>query len=248
MKTETKKIPFNDGELLGVRLANGQVYLAVRKACRDIGLSDAQARAEVTKIQTSLLFQSNCLKFETVQEEGKREVSRKILILHEKFVPMWLAQINLTPAMQKNNPDTVSKLLKYQLEAANTLHEAFYSTEEQKETLHNELGLKGRIEVMTVQLNNIEQIIEEQAESINSVFDNMTLSTRQQQKLHHAAKDRINLLLDGAHGLRYEKFAKSYFINLWNGLKSLYGCASYKDLNPRYFNSAFDYISEWELN
>lgn len=47
----------------------------------------------------------------------------------------------------------------------------------------------------------------------------MTLSTRQQQKLYKAAKDRINHLLGGA---------------------------SYKDLNPRYYDVAFDYISEWE--
>ncbi len=248
MKTEVKNIPFDNGELLGVKTEDGKLWLAVRKAGVDIGLTDAQARAEVIKIQTSLLFKSNCLKFKTVQKEGNREVNREILVLSERFVPMWLAQINLTPTMQKKNPLAVQKLLKYQLEATDTLHEAFYETEEQKQALHDSMGLDGRIEVMTVQINNMENMLEDQAEMLHSVVDNMTLSTRQQQKISMAAKDRINRLLGGAHSMEYKLNSKTYFVNLWNGLKSLYGCASYKDLNPKYFNSAFDYIENWRYS
>lgn len=40
MKTEVKEIPFNGSTLLGIRDASGQVWLAVRKVCSDIGLSD----------------------------------------------------------------------------------------------------------------------------------------------------------------------------------------------------------------
>lgn len=36
------------------------------------------------------------------------------------------------------------------------------------------------------------------------------------------------------------------FINLWNGLKSLYVCVLYKDLNPMYFDDAMEYIKHWE--
>ena len=58
----------------------------------------------------------------------------------EKFVPMWLAQIRLTPTMKREYPEEVSNLLEYQLNAADVLHEAFYKTEEQKEALHNDLA------------------------------------------------------------------------------------------------------------
>lgn len=57
----------------------------------------------------------------------------------EKFVPMWLVQIRLTPAMKREYPEEVSNLLEYQLNDADVLHEAFYETEEQKEALHNDL-------------------------------------------------------------------------------------------------------------
>lgn len=242
MKTEIKEIPFNGSTLLGIRTTDGKVWLAVRKACRDIGLTDAQSRAEVLKMQESLLLKDYCKKLSLKFKTQLRET----LVLEEKFVPMWLAQINLTPSMQKKNPEAVQKLLTYQLEAAEVLHKAFYGTEEQKTTFNERMGLEGKIEDMQIQIKGMEDMMREQMGKFDSIMDNMTLSTRQQQKLYKAAKDRVNHLLGGAHSLEYKKNAKSYFINLWNGLKSLYGCASYKDLNPRYYDAAFKYISLWE--
>lgn len=239
---EVKLIPFGEDELLGVRTSDGKVWLAVRKACRDIGLSDAQGRAEIKKIQSSLLLKDHAQKLSLKFETQVRET----LVLFEKYVPMWLAQINLTPSMKKSNPKAVIKLLEYQREATDVLHKAFYETEEQKETLHNDLGLTGRIEGMQVQINAMEDLLGEQTEMLNKMVENMTLSTRQQQKLYKAAKDRINKLLDGAHGTKYKCYSKSYFINMWNELKEKFGCSSYKDLNPMYYNEAFDFIAEWE--
>ena len=40
--------------------------------------------------------------------------------------------------------------------------------------------------------------------------------------------------------------SKSYFINLWNALKEKFGCSSYKDLNPLYYNEAFEFIAKWQ--
>ncbi len=112
--------------------------------------------------------------------------------------------------------------------------------------MENMLANLADIKVVYAQINNIESILEEQRDDLKSVMDNMTLSTRQQQKLYKAAKDRINHLLGGAHSQKYKENAKSYFINLWNNLKSYFHCGgSYKDLNPKYFDLALDYISTW---
>ncbi len=151
---ETKEIPFYNDTLLGVKDENGKIWLGVRKTCRDIGLTDAQAKAEVKKIESSLLFNGNWIKFNPVQKEGNRNINRIIVLLHEKFVPMWLAQINITPSMQKKNPEASKKLLTYQLEAADVLHRAFYETSEQKEKLHNDLNIKGDIEDLRTNFNN----------------------------------------------------------------------------------------------
>ena len=107
-------------------------------------------------------------------------------------------------------------------------------------------SIEKQLEGQTVQINAMEDLLGEQTEMLNKMVENMTLSTRQQQKLYKAAKDRINKLLDGAHGTKYKCYSKSYFINMWNELKERFGCSSYKDLNPMYYNEAFDFIAEWE--
>lgn len=242
MKTEVKEIPFNGSTLLGIRTEDGNIFLAVKKACLDIGLNENQATAERKKITTALLFKDGFKKLKVKFDSQVRET----LFLSEKFVPMWLAQINLTPSMQRKNPETVKKLLTYQLEAADVLHKAFYETEEQKATFNAKMGLEGQIQGIQVQINNMENMMCEQMEKLDSVMDNMTLSTMQQQKLYKAAKDRINILLGGAHSENYKENARSYFINLWNNFKEKYACGSYKDLNPRYYDEAFDFIAGWE--
>lgn len=256
MKKEIKEIPFNDNTLLGVKTEDSKIWLAVRKTCRDIGLTDAQGQAETKKIQESLLFDGNWVKFDPVQTEGNRNVKRAMIFISEKFVPLWLAQINLTPAMQKKNPEAVKKLLTYQLEAADVLHQAFYETEEQKEQFHERFDLQGEIvdmketlKIQTIQINSMETIIERQSEKMESLIDNMTLSTRQQEKILRAGRERVNLLLGGAHSTEYKKKARTYLANLWNNLKADLHCgSSYKDLNPKDFNIALDYIGSWEYN
>lgn len=253
MKTEVKEIPFNDGSLLGVRTPDGKVWLAVKKACLDIGLSDGQARKQVENIQTDAVLKSNCRYLAIVQMEGSREVKREQLFLNEDVVTLWLAKITLTEKMKEKNPKAYDTLIDYQLKAAKVLHKAFYETEEQKTTLHSKLGLEGRIatlekklEMTVVQLNNVEETLEFQNENFGLVMDNMTLTTVQQGKLQRAVKDRVNHLLGGAHSLEYKENSRLYFINLWNGLKEHFNCGSrWQDLNPKYFNEAFDFVSEW---
>lgn len=247
MKTEVKEIPFKGSTLLGIKDESGQLWLAVKKVCLDIGLSEGQAQRQITNIQEEEPLKSNCCKFAMVQTEGKREVNRKQLFLHEKVVTLWLAKISLTRSMMKKSPETYNKLLTYQLEAADVLHKAFYETEEQKEAFHSKLGLEGRLEGIQVQINNMENMMCEQDEKLNAVMDNMTLTTVQQGRLQRAVKDRVNHLLGGAHSQKYKENSRLYFINLWNGLKERFNCGSrWQDLNPKYYNEAFDYVSEWD--
>ena len=254
MKTEVKEIPFEEGTLLGVRTSDGKVWLAVRKACRDIGLSDGQARKQVENIQEEAVLKSNCRYLAIVQKEGKRDVKREQLFLNEDVITLWLAKITLTDKMKEKNPKAYDTLISYQLKAAKVLHKAFYETEDQKAALHSSLGLEGQIatleqklEMTVIQLNNVESTLDIQNERLNAVMDNMTLTTTQQGRLQRAVKDRVNHLLGGAHSKEYKENSKLYFINLWGGLKEKFDCGSrWQDLNPKYYNEAFDYISAWE--
>ena len=100
-----------------------------------------------------------------------------------------------------------------------------------------------RIQIVYAQMNNVEHLLVEYGKKLDQVVDNMTLTTRQQQRIYKTAKDCVNHLLGGAHSKEYKAHSKSYFINLWNGLKSKFGCgSSYKDLNPIYFEGAMEFV------
>lgn len=250
MKHEVKEIPFNGSTLLGIKDENGQIWLAIRKVCSDIGLSDGQTRRQLENLKDDLVFSKGITNLRYPSKGGEQETT----CIKENFVTLWLAKISLTPSMQRKNPEAVQKLLKYQLEAADVLHKAFYETEEQKSTFNAKMGLEGEIadlkeqlKLTTVQLNNVEETLDIQNEKLDAVMDNMTLTTVQQGRLQRAVKDRVNHLLGGAHSSEYKEWSHTYFINLWNGIKERFQCGSrWQDLNPKYFNQAFDYISEWE--
>lgn len=167
MKTEVKEIPFNGDTLLGIKDASGQVWLAIRKVCSDIGLSDGQTRRQLENLKDDLVFSKGITNLRYPSNGGEQETT----CIKENFVTLWLAKISLTPAMQRKNPEAAEKLLNYQLEAADVLHKAFYETEEQKSTFYSRMGLEGRIEVMQVQINNMENMMCEQMEKLDSVME-----------------------------------------------------------------------------
>ena len=158
---------------------------------------------------------------------------------------MWLAQISLTPKMKKENPEAVTKLLKYQLEAADVLHTAFYKTDRQKELLHESLGLEGKILKMEEQIVAFTETIKEQAERLDKVMDNMTIDTKKQSRIQKAAKERVSELLGGAHSRLYKAKGALYFANLWHQLRLEFECGTYKDLSPNDFDDAMSFIQSW---
>lgn len=249
---ETRKIPFYNDTLLGVKDENGIVWLAVKKTCLDIGLSEGQARRQVLNVQEEEPLKSNCHKFVIVQSEGNKMVEREQLFLQERVVTLWLAKISLTPNMKKKSPELFDKLVKYQLQAAEVLHNYFMGTDEKKKKFYTELNIKGdisdlkfRFDAVNCSINHHSEIMERIEKLALQIIDTSTINTQQQQKLYKIAKDRINLLLGGAHSEKYRVYAKSYFINLWNDFKKYFFCGSYKDLNPFYFEKAKNFINEW---
>lgn len=247
---ETKKIKFYDDTLFGIKDETGKVWLAIAHTCKELGFNERRVRQQGEKIRSDKVLSKGVRIFGLPTNGGIQDT----FCIEERLVPLWLAKISLTNKMEKDIPNIVEKLETYQLEAADVLHKAFYESEEQKETFHKSMGLDGKIETLekklemtVVQLNNVEETLDIQNEKLNAVMDNMTLTTVQQGKLQRAVKNHVNYLLGGAHSREYKENSKLYFINLWNGLKEYFNCGSrWQHLNPKYFNKAFDYISEWE--
>lgn len=241
---ETKLIDFQGGQILGVKDENDKIWMGVKKVCEDVGLSKDQSKNEVKKIQENLLFiRHNSVKKLSVKFDTQ---IRETICIEEHDVPMWLGQIALTPAMKKNNPIAVEKLLNYQDEAADVLHNAFMATEEQKQEFYDELGLKGKIVELTNKVDISNNKIVELNDRVLGLIDNSTINSRQSQKLLACARDKVRELLGDAHSIRYKKFSRIYFKNLWNNFCDQFKIGSYKDLNPLNYQDGFKFIEDWE--
>lgn len=84
--------------------------------------------------------------------------------------------------------------------------------------------MKCNMKIVYAQINNIEEMLGDQNMMLSQIVDNMPLTTRQHQMICKTAKGRIKHLLGGTHSNKYKENSKSYFINLWSGLKSKFGC------------------------
>lgn len=238
-----KLINFEGGQILGVKDADGVLWLAVRKTMRDIGLSDGQARRQVENLNNDLVLNQGVANLHLLTNGGKQET----LCIKEDFVTLWLAKISLTPKMQKENSKAVEKLIAYQLKCAKVLHQAFFETEEQKQQFADDLGLQGKIIQLEEKLDNQTNVLNITTDRLNTLIDNSTINSRQASKLLICAKDRINTLLGGASSKEYKKKSRKYFKNLWLNLGEKFSVNTYRDLNPLDYNSAVTYITGWSF-
>jgi hypothetical protein len=247
-KLQQKLIDFEGGQILGVRDETGALWLGVRKVCNDLGLTEGQTNRQVNNISDDLVFEGNYTKFDMVQNEGRRQVNREVLCIKEDVITLWLAKIKLTPIMQKENPEAVKKLIKYQLKCAKVLHNAFFSTEEQKQETFNELGLEGKIVNLESKIDAQTGELKETKDRLNTLIDNSTINSRQASRLLTHAKDRVSTMLGGAHSAEYKKNSRTYFKNLWLQLCQEFEVTTYKDLNPLNYASAVTFVSNWSFN
>ena len=125
---EVKSVPFMGTELMAAKDENGTIWAGVRWMCDGMGLSRNQRDFQTQKIKSDKVVSKGAENFQLLTAGGKQN----ILCLNLDFVPMWLAKINITPAMQEETPELAERLEAYQLEAAKVLAAAFlkpYKTE-----------------------------------------------------------------------------------------------------------------------
>lgn len=236
-KIEQKLIDFEGGQLLGVKTEDGKIFLGVKKACMDIGLTDGQSRRQVENLQEDLVLNQGIANLRLPTNGGEQEV----LVINEEFVPLWFAKISITPKMKKDTPLVVNKLIAYQLKASKVLHNAFMATEESKQEFYNDLGLKGEIITLQNKVDNMEQ-------TMGALIGSATINSYQAKQLNKAVRDKVNTLLGGAHSKLYSEKGRMYLKNLWLNLTDKFSVSEYRDLNPLNYNEAFDFVHNWSWN
>lgn len=118
---EVKRVPFMGTNLMAARDKDGAIWAGVRWMCDGIGLSKGQMQRQITNIGADAVLSKGAANLQLPTAGGKQSV----LCLKLDFVPLWLAKINITPAMQAETPELAERLEAYQLKAKDVLAAAF---------------------------------------------------------------------------------------------------------------------------
>ena len=117
-----KNVDFNGNKLMAVRSnSTSTIYVGISYVCKGVGLSEDQKRAQVKKVQSDLVLNRGCVKFDT----GVFSKDNETIGIDIDYLPLWLAKISITPKMKKDQPEVVEKLIQYQLKAKDVLANAF---------------------------------------------------------------------------------------------------------------------------
>ena len=117
-----KEVNFSGDSLLAAQNSkDGKIYVGVSWVCNGIGLTRKQKDRQVCNIQKDIVLKQGYLKFGV----GVFDPNNETVAIDIEFLPLWLAKISITPKMKENNPETVEKLVQYQLEAKDVLAKAF---------------------------------------------------------------------------------------------------------------------------
>lgn len=131
---EVKHVQFLGDDLIAAKDKDGIIWAGVRWMCDGLGLSKGQMQRQITNIGADTVLSKGVANLQLPTAGGKQSV----LCLKLDFVPLWLAKINVTPTIAKENPELADKLVQYQLKAKDVLADAFIYRKDKLESLSPE--------------------------------------------------------------------------------------------------------------
>lgn len=128
-----------------------KVYVGVRWVCEGLGFTKDQMKRQLKNIREDIVTSKGVSSLTLPTNGG----SQATLCIELDFLPLWLAKISITPAMKRDNPFVVQKLVDYQLKAKDVLAKAFISKD--GETAGMLQFLQGVLDQMKYQQKEIEE-------------------------------------------------------------------------------------------
>lgn len=176
-----KDVEFNDAVLRAAQVED-IVWVGVKWICDGLGLSEDRGKYERKKIQKDLVLNKG-VRFYPL---GTDNANSDVLCLMLDFLPLWLAKINITPTMKRENPELVDRLIEYQLKAKDVLAEAFLS--------------KRKEEIVPAVRDNMIQIpipeVPNYAEEFEILYAKLDDLEEQNRKLYDGMSNMAKLILD----------------------------------------------------
>jgi ribosomal protein S27E len=235
MSNEVRKIKFYEDELLGVKDENGIIWMGVNQACKSLGLSEKQERTERERLHTDEVLKKGV----TIIGIPSKGGIQKTLCVSEKFINLWLAKIPMNEKKKLQQPELYNKLIRYQLECAEILHNYFMGTEEKKEKFFNEmLG----IDIKKIIQQN--EILQSEVQSIKADFFIFRQESEQQREQLYFLVKRFSMydnedcnytrLVDDFNAKMYNScdIRNKHYL-FWKGVSDFLGLDFSKLLNER---------------
>lgn len=212
-----KEVSFNGDILMAAQdRTTEKVYVGVSWICNGIGLNKNQKDRQVKNVQEDLVLKQGCVKYDA----GVFDANNETICIELNFLPLWLAKISITPTMQKDSPDAVSKLVEYQIKAKDVLANAFIHNVTQivpqtyKEALVALIDAIDEKEKLEVE----NQILLPKAESFDTFIDGSNVQKMNdvakslgygRNKLYEFLRNNKILMKDN---LPYQKYVNNYFV------------------------------------
>lgn len=118
---EVKHVDFMGADLVAAKDENGTIWAGVRWMCDGMGLTRNQRDNQIEKIKSDSVLSKGAGNLTLPTAGGNQAV----WCLKLDFVPLWLAKINITPAMKVDTPELAANLETYQIKAKDVLAAAF---------------------------------------------------------------------------------------------------------------------------
>ena len=116
-----RDIEFDGNLLKATQDKYGIIWTGVRWVCDGIGLNEDRIKYERKRLNNDFVLSKGVSNLQFPTNGGIQAV----LCLNIDYLPIWLAKISITPAMKRDSPEVVEKLIKYQLRAKDVLADAF---------------------------------------------------------------------------------------------------------------------------
>ena len=249
---EQRMVLFYEDELTAVRAEDGQIYVGFNQLCNIFGLDSQGQRRRIAR--------------HAVLSEGLKGVAKLstpsggaqfAYVLRSDFIPLWLSGVRASAVKEEIRP----KLVKFQIEAARVLAEAFRAGE--LTTSEDDLEMLAAIDpqaaealataqavvklakahirlVRTVHENR--QDIDAQAQRIEAIEANLGntdrfVTTEQASNISQAVKS-IALELSRASG-------KNEFGGVYGEMYRRMGVTSYKEIPANKYEDVMGWLREW---
>lgn len=229
--SNTAIIPFHNSAIYAAQDEHGQVWVAIKPICEQIGIS-WQGQSE--KLASDSRF--NCQDILTVAEDGKQ---RQMTCLPQHQLLGWLYTIN----SNKVKPEARDLLLAYQTETTDAINsywtKGIASNPRMQQQPTSPLALsRALLESLEQQgqriqvLEEVQQQTTEKFEEIDYRFENLPINSKQVKTIQSAVEHLVRLM--GGESRHYRR--------VWGSFKDHFGLASYRDLPRNKYDEALEFL------